>query len=45
MAKEKEVKNKEEKTKKNVNEVVIKIDGEVWKNAMDKVFAKKQKDL
>ncbi len=45
MAKEKEVKNKEEKTKKNVNEVVIKIDGEVWKNAMDKVFAKKQKEV
>lgn len=30
-------------TKKNVHEVVIKIDGEAWTKALDKSFAKKQK--
>lgn len=36
-------KNKEE-TKKNIHEVVIKIDGEAWKNALDKAFKVKSKD-
>ena len=36
----KEVKND---TKKNVHEVVIKIDGEVWTKALDQAFKKKQK--
>ena len=34
---------KEKETKKNVHEVVIKIEGEEWKKAMDAAFAKKQK--
>ena len=33
-----------EKTKKNIHEVVIKIDGEAWKNALDKAFKEKSKD-
>ncbi len=33
-----------EKTKKNTHEVVIKIDGEAWKNALDKAFKEKSKD-
>ncbi len=33
-----------EKTKKNIHEVVIKIDGEAWKNALDKAFKEKAKD-
>lgn len=39
---EKEQETKTEK-KNNVHEVVIKIDGDAWKTAMDKAFAKKQK--
>ena len=37
--------NKENKKSKktNAHEVVIKIDGDSWKNALDKAFAKKQK--
>ena len=35
---------KEKETKKNVHEVVIKIDGEAWKKALDKAFEEKQKD-
>lgn len=35
---------KTNKNKKNVNEVVIKIDGEAWVKALDKSFKKKQKD-
>ncbi len=37
--------NKENKKSKktNTHEVVIKIDGDSWKNALDKAFAKKQK--
>ena len=34
---------KEKETKKNVHEVVIKIEGDEWTKALDKVFAKKQK--
>ena len=34
---------KEKETKKNVHEVVIKIEGAEWNKALDKVFAKKQK--
>lgn len=41
----KETKTKTTKKEKSTNkhEVVIKIDGETWKNALDKVFVKKQK--
>ena len=39
MAKEKENKNK------NVHEVVIKIDGEAWTNALTKAFEQKSKDV
>lgn len=35
---------KKEETKKNIHEVVIKIDGEAWKNALDKAFKVKSKD-
>ena len=35
--------SKEKETKKNVHEVVIKIEGAEWNQALDKVFAKKQK--
>ncbi len=35
--------NKETKNK-NIHEVVIKIDGDVWKNALDKAFNDKKKD-
>ena len=42
-AKTKETKKEETKTKKNVHEVPVKIEGEKWKDALDKVFAKKQK--
>ena len=38
MAKEKEVKNK------NVHEVSVKIDGDAWKEALDKAFNEKVKD-
>lgn len=37
----KEVEKKD--NKKNIHEVVIKIDGDVWSNALDQVFKKKQK--
>ena len=40
MAKAKETKND---TKKNVHEVVIKIEGEEWEKALDQAFAKRQK--
>ncbi len=54
MAKEKETENKKEIKKnvskevkkdkmKNVHEVVIKIDGEIWSKALDSSFKKKQK--
>ena len=35
---------KKEETKKNIHEVVIKIDGEAWKNALGKAFKVKSKD-
>ena len=38
-----EVKETKKAKKDNVHEVVIKIDGDAWKKAMDKAFAKKQK--
>ena len=41
--KETETKKQEKKAKKNVHEVVIKIDGDVWSKALDKAFIKKQK--
>lgn len=41
--KETETKKQEKKAKKNVHEVVIKIDGDVWSKALDKAFVKKQK--
>ena len=41
--KETETKKQEKKSKKNVHEVVIKIDGDVWSKALDKAFIKKQK--
>lgn len=44
MAKETKTKEiKKEETKKNVHEVPVKIEGEQWKKALDKSFAKKQK--
>ena len=43
MAKAKETKEEKKETKKNVHEVVIKIEGEEWTKALDAVFAKKQK--
>ncbi len=43
MAKAKEVKEETSKTKKNVHEVVIKIEGTDWTKALDKAFAKRQK--
>ena len=44
MAKDAKTKEtKKEETKKNVHEVPVKIEGEKWKDALDKVFAKKQK--
>ena len=36
---------KKETKKENIHEVEVKIDGDAWKNAMDKAFAKKQKDV
>ena len=43
----KEVNKKETKKKKNnnVHEVIIKIEGKEWKDACDKAFAKKQKNV
>lgn len=44
MAKEVKAKEtKKEETKKNVHAVSVKIEGEQWKNALDKAFSKKQK--
>lgn len=44
MAKEVKAKEtKKEETKKNVHAVPVKIEGEQWKNALDKAFSKKQK--
>ena len=43
MAKAKETVEKKEETKKNVHEVVIKIEGEEWEKALDQAFAKRQK--
>lgn len=44
MAKETKAKEtKKEETKKNVHAVEVKIEGEQWKNALDKAFSKKQK--
>lgn len=47
MAKKEETKEikTEKKENKNKHEVTIKIDGDAWKNAIDKVFAKKQKTV
>lgn len=42
MAKEKETKKT---TNKNVHEIVVKIEGKEWTDAIDKVFAKKQKTV
>ena len=36
--------NKKETKKNNIHEVVIKIDGDAWKEALDKAFKEKQKD-
>ena len=43
MAKAKETVETKKETKKNVHEVVIKIEGEEWSKALDTAFAKKQK--
>lgn len=49
MAKEKEVKKKDEKKEvkanKNVHEVVTKIEGDAWQKAIDQAFKKKQKEV
>ena len=47
MAKKEETKEikTEKKGNKNKHEVTVKIDGDAWKNAIDKVFAKKQKTV
>ena len=47
MAKKEETKEikTEKKENKNKHEVTVKIDGDAWKNAIDKVFAKKQKTV
>ncbi len=45
MAKEKIVKEKEEKTKKNVHEVETEVEGEAWQKALDRAFQKKQKEV
>ena len=47
MAKKEETKEikTEKKENKNKHEVTVKIDGDAWKNARDKVFAKKQKTV
>ncbi len=47
MAKKEETKEikTEKKENKNKHEVTVKIDGDTWKNAIDKVFAKKQKTV
>ena len=36
--------NKKETKNKNVHEIVIKIDGDAWKEALDKAFNEKKKD-
>ena len=43
MAKAKETVETKKETKKNVHEVVIKIEGEEWSKALDTAFAKRQK--
>ena len=43
MAKAKETKETKKETKKNVHEVVIKIEGNDWTKALDQAFAKRQK--
>ena len=43
MAKKEE--NKEIKKETNKHEVAVKIEGDSWKNAIDKVFDKKQKTV
>ena len=47
MAKKEETKEikTEKKENKNKHEVTVKIDGDAWKNAIDKVFAKKHKTV
>lgn len=47
MAKKEETKEikTEKKENKNKHEVTVKIDGDAWKNAIDRVFAKKQKTV
>lgn len=47
MAKKEETKEikTEKKENKNKHEVTVKIDGDAWKNAIDKVFDKKQKTV
>ena len=47
MAKKEETKEikTEKKENKNKHEVTVKIDGDAWKNAIDKVFTKKQKTV
>lgn len=47
MAKKEETKEikTEKKENKNKHEVTVKIDGDTWKNAIDKVFTKKQKTV
>ena len=42
MAKEKET---SKTTNKNVHEVIVKIEGQEWSNAIDKAFTKKQKTV
>ncbi len=41
----KKVEEKEIKTNKNVHEVEIKINGDVWAKALDKAFSKRQKEV
>ena len=46
MAKKEETKiEKEKKENKNKHEVSVKIDGDAWKKALDRVFNKKQKTV
>ncbi len=42
---EKKEEEKKKNTKKNIHEVVIKIDGDTWKKALDKSFEEKQKTV
>ena len=43
--KKEEIKEKKETKKENIHEIEVKIDGNKWKEAIDKAFAKKQKDV